>query len=81
MNAAPIVQYFGEQAAAEARRENSREHILEVLELQLHPDIARDFQPALEAIDDLQRLKQLHRAAIRANSVEDFQKVLDANGT
>ena len=76
MHAAPIVQHFGAQAA----RENSREHILEVLELRLQPDAARAFKPTLEAIDDLQRLNQLFSAAIRIDSVEDFQRALDANG-
>ena len=76
MHAAPIVQHFGEQAA----REKSREHILEVLELRLQPDAARAFKPTLEAIDDAQRLDQLFSAAIRSDSVEDFQRALNANG-
>ena len=81
MHEIPIVQYWTEQATAEARRQISREHILEVLELRLHPDIARDFQPTLEAIDDLQHLKQLHHAAVLADSVEDFLRALAANGS
>lgn len=76
----PILQYFGEEAAAEARREKSREHIFEVLEFRLQPDAALAFKPALEAIDDLQRLNQLFSAAIRIDSVEDFQRALAANG-
>ena len=80
MHEIPILQYFREEAAAEARRETSREHILEVLELRLQSDAARAFKPALEAIDDLQRLDQLFSAAIRIDSVEDFQRALDANG-
>ena len=81
MHEIPIVQYWTEQATAEARRQNSREHILEVLELRLHPDIARDFQPTLEAIDDLQHLKQLHHTEVLADSVEDFRRALAANGS
>ena len=76
MHAAPIVQYFGQEAA----REKSREHILEVLALRLQSDAARAFKPTLEAIDDVQRLDQLFSAAIRSDSVEDFQRALDANG-
>ena len=38
-----------------------------------HPLSAR-----IAAIDDLQRLKQLHRAAIQVVSLEAFQHLLDA---
>ena len=76
MHEIPILQYFREEAV----RETSREHILEVLEFRLQPDAALAFKPALEAIDDLQRLDQLFSAAIRSDSVEDFQRALDANG-
>ena len=79
MHEIPIVQYWTEQAAAEARREKSREYILKVLELRLHTDIARDFQPTLAAIDDLQRLDELYDAAVLADSVEDFRCALAAN--
>ena len=79
MHEIPIVQYWTEQATAEARREKSREYILKVLELRLHPDIARDFQPTLEAIDDLPRLDELYDAAVLADSVEDFRRALATN--
>ena len=38
-----------------------------------HPISAR-----IAAIDDLQRLKQLHRAAIQVSSLEAFEHMLDA---
>ena len=75
-----IIEYWTEKATAEARQQNTREHILEVLTLRLQPDTANLFKPALEAIDDNQRLKQLHRAAILAESAEDFQRALESNG-
>ena len=83
-----IIEYWTEKAAAEAHqqglqqglKERALEDILEALELRLQPDAARTFKPALEAIDDSQRLKQLHRAAILAESTEDFQRALEANG-
>ena len=40
--------------------------------LKSHPLSAR-----IAAIDDLQRLKQLHRAAIQVSSLEAFQHLLD----
>ena len=79
-----IIEYWTEKAAAEAHqqgvKERALEDILEALELRLQPDTARTFKPILEAINDSQRLKQLHRAAILAESAEDFQRALEANG-
>ena len=74
MEAIPIVEYWGAQAA----NERSREHILELLELRLHPDVAVAFKPALERIENAQQLEALFEAAALADSVADFQKVLDA---
>ena len=76
MHEAPIVQYFGAHAAREACRED----ILKVLELRLHPEATRLFKPTLEAIDDAHRLKELHQAAVLADSLEDLRRTLDANG-
>ena len=84
MNQPSIIEYWTERAAAEAHQqgviENTREKILEALELRLHPDAARTFKPILERIDDLQRLNELFRAAIQADSPEAFRQVLEANG-
>ena len=74
MHEIPIVQYWIEQAT----NERSRESILKVLELRLHPDATRDFQSTLDTVDDAQGLDELLRAAVLADSVEDFQRVLDA---
>ena len=83
-----IIEYWTEKAAAEAHqqgleqgmKERAREDILEALELRLQPDTAHTFKPVLEAIEDSQRLKQLFRAAILAESPEDFQRALASNG-
>ena len=74
MEAIPIVEYWGAQAA----NERSRQHVLELLELRLQPEVAGAFKPALERIENAQRLAELVRAAALADSVADFQKVLDA---
>ncbi len=76
-----IIEYWTEQARQQSARESTRKHIFEVLALRLQPDTAQTFKPVLEAIDDLQHLEQLHRAAILAENVEDFQRALDANGS
>ena len=70
-----IVRYFAEQG----HRAEARENILEVLTLRFQSDVVQTVKLNLEAIDDLQRLKQLHRAAILADRLEDFQQVLAKN--
>jgi len=61
-------------------KKRAREDILEVLELRLEPDAASAFKRVLETIEDSQYLKQLHRAAILAESPEDFRRALASNG-
>ena len=79
-----IIRHLTEKAAAEAHqqgeKERSRKYIFEVLTSRLPSDAALRFKPALEEIDDLQRLDVLLRAAVLANTPEDFQQVLEENG-
>ena len=63
-----VAQYFAEKGI----KQGIRESIQEVLELRFQPEAAR-----LEAINDVQRLKQLHRAAIQVPSLEAFRSLLD----
>lgn len=81
MNQPSIIEYWTEQARQQSARESTREDILEVLEIRLQSDTTQIFKPALDAIDNLQRLKQLHRAAVLAENVEDFQRALETNGS
>ena len=78
-----IVQYFTERATQQGHqagvRERVIEDILEVLALRFQSDVAQTLKLPLEALDDLQYLKQLHRAAILADTLEDFQQVLAEN--
>ena len=76
MNAAPIVQYVGAQAA----NERSREHILKLLAARLQPEAASTFKPVLDTIENTQRLEALFDAALEISSVEEFRQVLKANG-
>ena len=73
MEAIPIVEYWGAQAIRDTRRED----ILKVLEARLHPDVADVFKPALESIENTQRLEALFDASLRIDSVEEFQHLLD----
>ena len=78
-----IVEYVApqarEQGIQQGAQEATRENILEILAIRLQPNAAETFKPTLEAIGDLQRLKQLHRAAILAESPEDFTQALNEN--
>ena len=71
-----IIRHLTEQAVAEARQQG----IFETLTLRFPSEAVLYFKPDLEKIDDLQRLKALHRAAILADTPEDFQKALAENG-
>ena len=70
-----IVRYFTEKALEQGIRES----IQEVLELRFQPEAARRLAARLGSIDDVQRLKQLHRAAIQVPSLEAFRLLLDAD--
>ncbi len=92
MHESTLVQYLTEEAHQQGIQQGivegiqhgvktrALEDILEVLELRLQPDSAHAFKPELETIDDLDRLKQLHRAAVLAETPEDFRKALESNG-
>ena len=69
-----------QQGIQQGTQEIARENILETLAFQLEPEVAENFKSALEAIDDLQRLKQLFRAAMRVETPEDFTRALNENG-
>lgn len=79
----PIVEYVAPQARERGRQqgaqETTRENILEILTFRLQTDVDQTFRPALETIDDLQRLKQLFQAAMRVETPEEFTQALNEN--
>ena len=87
MNPPSIVEYLAgdahqqgiQQGIQQGAKDTAREDVLEALALRLQPEIAERFRLTLDAIEDLQRLKQLHRAAILADTLEDFTKVLHSD--
>ena len=60
-----------EQGIELATKANTIEGILELLEVRFQAS-ATSIQPALEAIDDLQRLKALRREAAETQTLEAF---------
>lgn len=72
-----VVQYFTEKALEQGIEQGIRESIQEVLELRFQPEAVRRLAAHIGAIDDVQRLKQLFRAAIQVPSLEAFRHLLD----
>ena len=72
-----IVEYVAPQAREQGAQETTRENILEILAFQLQPEVAETFKSDLESINDLQRLKQLFRTALRVESPEEFTQALN----
>ena len=76
-----VVQYFTEKALKQGIEQGSRdraiEDLLDVLEIRFELAASDPLAACIGAIDDMQRLKQLHRAAIQVSSLEAFRHLLD----
>ena len=71
-----IVEYVAPQAHEQGARETTRKHILKVLKFRFQFDAAQNLTLTLDRINDLQRLKQLFRTALRVESPEEFTRAL-----
>ena len=67
-----------EQGREQGEKRSMIEAILDVLEIRFDLSETHPLSARIAAIDDLQRLKQLLRAAIQVPNLEAFQRVLDA---
>ena len=82
-----FAQYLAESAREEGIKQGIeqgiekgiQESIQEVLALRFQPEDMHPLARRIGAIDDVQRLKQLHRAAIQMPSLEAFRHLLDAD--
>ena len=72
-----IVQYFTEKGIEQGSRERAIEALLDVLEIRFGLAASDPLASRIAAIDDVQRLKQLHWAAIQVPSLEEFRRLLD----
>ena len=59
--------------------QRGREFLLDVLALRFQSEEMHQLAARIGAIDDVQHLKQLHRAAIQVPSLEAFTNLLDAD--
>ena len=62
-------------------RESTIEGILEALEIQFDEIGVQTLKPMLESIEELQHLKDLRRAAMQVNSLDEFKTLLASNGS
>ena len=72
-----VVQYFTEKGIERGGRKRAIEDLLDVLEIRFALGEADPLAARIRGIRDLQRLKQLHRAAIQVPSLEAFRPLLD----
>ena len=70
---------FAQYLIQQGIEQGSREFLLDVLAVRFQPEEVQQLAARIRAIDDVQRLKQLHRAAIQAPSLEAFTDLLDAD--
>ena len=77
-----LIQYFKQEGREEGfeqgQRKSTLEDILDVLEIRFDLDEAHPLSDRIATIDDLQRLKQLLRAAIQVSNLDEFERMLDA---
>ena len=78
MRESSFAQYIKQLGIEQGERKSTLEDILEVLEIRFDMHETHPLSARIAAIEDLYRLKQLHRAAIQVSSLEAFAQVLDA---
>lgn len=69
-----------EQGIERGAKETTIENIVLCLDTRFQANTAATLKPALAAIDDLPRLKQLLQAAIQTQSLEAFMTAFKTNG-
>ena len=77
-----LIQYFKqegrEEGIEEGERKSTIEDILEVLEIRFGLSETHPLSARISAIDNVQHLKQLHRAAVQVSNLDDFEGMLDS---
>ena len=72
-----VVQYFTEKGIERGGRERAIEDLLDVLEIRFGLAASDPLAARIRAIRDLQRLRQLFRAAVQVPSLEAFRLLSD----
>ena len=74
-----ITKEVTEQGIEQGGRERAIEYLLDVLAIRFALAASDPLAARIVTIDDVQRLKQLHRAAIQVPSLEAFRHLLEAD--
>ena len=73
----PLLESLRKRALEQGGRERAIEDLIDVLEIRFGLATSDPLAARLGAINDVQRLKQLHRAAIQVSSLEAFRLLLE----
>jgi hypothetical protein len=65
---------FFQQVAEEAKVEQARESVLEVLRLRFGEEAAAEFQEAVNRLEHLEQLTALHRLAVQSRRLSQFRR-------
>ena len=76
MQESSVFQHQREKLITQGAKETTLKNLLTVLNAKFDTEEVRTLVPALENIDDLQRLEKLHLAAVKAESLESFTETL-----
>ena len=77
MKESSVYQMIIERGKQQGAKETTIESILDFLNRRFNVSIAQTLTPSLEAIDDLQHLRQLLHEAAEAERLENFMQVLE----
>ncbi|MDD9973115.1 MAG: hypothetical protein OXU27_03865 [Candidatus Poribacteria bacterium] len=75
-----LVETAGEEYYQRGARQTAIQSVFSVLEFKFDRRAVQTLRPALESIQDLQRLQELHNEALRAENFEAFTHILGMNG-
>ena len=80
MQESSIIQYFTEKGIEQGKKQDKKQHaveaILTVLEVRFQTNVTEKLKSFLGAIDDLERLDQLHRVTARVSDIDEFTQAL-----
>ena len=74
-----LIQKYSEQGIEQGSREMSTKNILSVLTERFPQSDVQPVEQALESIQDIDRLTELHRTAVKTPSLEAFLQTLNAS--
>lgn len=76
MQESRFFQHQREKFITQGAKEATLKNLLTVLNAKFHVEAVRAIDPALQDIDDLERLQQLHLTAVNAENLEAFTAIL-----